>query len=1166
MGIIPMLYVRFPVLLFAFSCLSYAATFGTVVPVLGGAADIVLDESRGQLYLVNTNLNQIEVYSTTKKQLVTPIPTDSNPLSLAISRSGKYLYVTSNGASVLDVIDLTANTVVSKVNLPAAPEGVAVGADERVLISTSGSGTGNTSNVLLIYDPTVTGTPSLTPVPVTPPPPQAAALPAAGGKGFLAAKSRLLATPDGTLIVGANLQSTTYRSVFVYEASSGTVLRSRYAASPSSVLAVAPGGSKFMSGSWLFDTATLAVEAQENLANSPYLIATTANFNTTTNQGGSVFAPDGSVLYAAFNTSPQTNPATAANVSELMLNDPDNLLIESALQLPENVAGKMVISSDGSTVYALSDSGFISIPVGSMTKSALAVPSTTVVMLLNDQCGTTKSQATGSVTVNNAGTGRITVTSQVITQTSTGPVGLGGGTVTVGAGGIVVGGGGAGGGAGGGIFAGGGFAGGGFAGGGFGLGAGGGLAGGGGITIGVAPVTGTVATGTTAAATSLSQTAPSLKITQNGTSATLTFSFNPSAARALGTISPAHDFDIQAPEAVNVPSRVRVYQNNRNAEARGTLIPVPVGISSNEALEDIAYDSARQRVYIANSGMNRIEIYDIAQQKFLTPIKVGQLPQSMALTPDGNTLYVANSGGESISIVDPNQMIMTGKVQFPPTPLVLSAAISTPGVIAAGVRGPLFLMNTAATNGTSTATIWQIIGGAAVPRGVSQVIGATTSGTPKTITGPASMAATPDGSFVLLAGGDGSTYLYDANVDDFVQARTLTSYTGSAGMGYYGPVTAGPKGQYYFAGGQMLNSVLDPVNPVTFSSGQTTTRPVAAVAVGPNNTVVEFTQPARTSTTALASDPGVVSMVDTTIGIPRGSYPALEAPLTAASTSGRASSIAGRTMVVDSSGTNAYILTTTGLSIIPLTPVSPSAAPLANPKGAVNLASYTTTVAPNSLLSIFGQNLGAASVASATPLPTMLGGTCITLNNVAMPLFMVSPTQINAQIPPTLGAGNYPLIVRSVSNKAAALQQTVTISKYAPAVFVDPATGQVALVHADGSYVTKNNPAKRDEELTLYATGLGVTKGGTVTTGQPSPSSPLATVSGVSLYFGDPTVSQAAIIVDWAGLAPELIGVYQLDVRVPGAHISGNSVPVTLKVGGVSSPSTGPVVPTISVQ
>ena len=34
------------------------------------------------------------------------------------------------------------------------------------------------------------------------------------------------------------------------------------------------------------------------------------------------------------------------------------------------------------------------------------------------------------------------------------------------------------------------------------------------------------------------------------------------------------------------------------------------------------YDSTRQRIYIANSGMNRVEVFDIRQKKFIASIKV----------------------------------------------------------------------------------------------------------------------------------------------------------------------------------------------------------------------------------------------------------------------------------------------------------------------------------------------------------------------------------------------------------------------------------------------------------------------------------------------------------------------------------------------------------------
>jgi uncharacterized protein (TIGR03437 family) len=114
-----------------------------------------------------------------------------------------------------------------------------------------------------------------------------------------------------------------------------------------------------------------------------------------------------------------------------------------------------------------------------------------------------------------------------------------------------------------------------------------------------------------------------------------------------------------------------------------------------------------------------------------------------------------------------------------------------------------------------------------------------------------------------------------------------------------------------------------------------------------------------------------------------------------------------------------------------------------------------------------------------------------------------------------------------------------------------------AIFHQDGSRVDQDHPARRDEPLTIFATGLGVTTGGRVTSGVPSPSSPLAVTVPVSVFFGDPTIGNSGVIVDWSGLAPGEIGVYQINGRVPGNHLSGNGLAVTLEIGGIASPTTG---------
>ena len=84
--------------------------------------------------------------------------------------------------------------------------------------------------------------------------------------------------------------------------------------------------------------------------------------------------------------------------------------------------------------------------------------------------------------------------------------------------------------------------------------------------------------------------------------------------------------------------------------------------------------------------------------------------------------------------------------------------------------------------------------------------------------------------------------------------------------------------------------------------------------------------------------------------------------------------------------------------------------------------------------------------------------------------------------------------------------------------------------------------------------------------GAPSPASPLAVTEKMQVFFGNPLYKEAELMVDWSGLVPGQIGVYQINVRVPGAHVKGPDVPVTLRIGGVSSPSSGSSVPTVAVD
>jgi uncharacterized protein (TIGR03437 family) len=637
------------------------------------------------------------------------------------------------------------------------------------------------------------------------------------------------------------------------------------------------------------------------------------------------------------------------------------------------------------------------------------------------------------------------------------------------------------------------------------------------------------------------------------------FTFNPANRNAVGTVNPFHDYLIQAPNAVNIPSRVRVFQNNRDSDARGQIVPMQVGISASEALTDMVYDASRQRLYIANSGLNRLEVFDIRQQRLLAPIKVGQLPRSMALSLDGSLLYVANSGGESLSIVDLERRETIGRLRFPPLPFNSGTALVLPSQVAMTLAGPLVVAN----NGT----VWRVVGDELVPRRLEPEI----FGTATTIGGPRSIAATPNGEFaIVFSAANGTAYLYSALDDRFVQSRQIA--TPQQLTGYVGSIAAGPRGAYYVINNTVLNSALSPTITATVPIGTASTNlPVASVTPLGASTFARFTQQARTAANQPLTTPGTVEVVDVLTGAVSRRANTLEGPTTVPVGNQRVA-IDARTMAIDATGTTAYVLTASGLSIVPLDTPAITDRPTANQGGIVSATSLLPSFAPGSWISIYGRNLGQRQTAGSAPYPTILGGTCVTLNNTPIPLALSSEGQINAVIPSdltvTAAAGvTQSLVIRSLDRRLSSVPQTIRISRVAPAVVVD-ASGVAAIFDAQtGQQVTKENPTTRDRWLTIYATGLGTRfeRGARVAAGA-APTEPLELADTVEVFFGEPTDSRAEMDVRWAGLIPGFVGLYQINLYVPWYRIRGEAVPVTIRVGGTASPQTGAVRPVIAVE
>jgi uncharacterized protein (TIGR03437 family) len=211
--------------------------------------------------------------------------------------------------------------------------------------------------------------------------------------------------------------------------------------------------------------------------------------------------------------------------------------------------------------------------------------------------------------------------------------------------------------------------------------------------------------------------------------------------------------------------------------------------------------------------------------------------------------------------------------------------------------------------------------------------------------------------------------------------------------------------------------------------------------------------------------------------------------------------------------------------------------------------------AQESILSVFGTNLATATQSAAgTPLPTTLAGTRVLVRDSlgterAAPLFFVSPTQINYQIPPGTATG---LATVNINNNGSITARgTVQVVAVAPGIFAAAANGkdlaaaEIVRIKANGQQITE--PIARwdatqakfvavpvdfgaDElVLVLYATGVRWR-------------SDLKNVSA--------TVGGLPMNVEYAGNQNQFVGLDQINVRLARSLIGKGDVDVRLMMDG----------------
>lgn len=223
-------------------------------------------------------------------------------------------------------------------------------------------------------------------------------------------------------------------------------------------------------------------------------------------------------------------------------------------------------------------------------------------------------------------------------------------------------------------------------------------------------------------------------------------------------------------------------------------------------------------------------------------------------------------------------------------------------------------------------------------------------------------------------------------------------------------------------------------------------------------------------------------------------------------------------------------------------------------QGTVNSADYSRDFAPGALISVFGANLASSTQQpTALPLPTSLGGASVQLagNGETFPLWYVSPTQINAQLPYDVPTGQ--VQVRVVTAGGNSNIDTITVTDCAPKIFTFDLSGQGpgVITTADYRVLSAANPAGPGQTIILWMNSMGVTSGNPVA-GQPAPGSSPGSQASTVKETVTVTVDGMPANVTFAGLSPGSAGLYQVNVQAPFAVITG-PVTVRVTVGSASS-------------
>ena len=235
-------------------------------------------------------------------------------------------------------------------------------------------------------------------------------------------------------------------------------------------------------------------------------------------------------------------------------------------------------------------------------------------------------------------------------------------------------------------------------------------------------------------------------------------------------------------------------------------------------------------------------------------------------------------------------------------------------------------------------------------------------------------------------------------------------------------------------------------------------------------------------------------------------------------------------------------------------PTGPGGLPQSGITALVSSASYASgPVSPGNIVTIFGTNIGPASLATGTftggQLATTAGGVQVTFDGTLAPVLYARSNQVGVIVPFEVAGKTQTSVQLSVDGRPAPpIQQPV--SPTSPGIYTTASngTGQASVVNQTGAINAANAPAAKGSVVAIYITGAGqltpTSKTGALGVSTQSIAAPVTVTIG-----GQPAT------VTYSGAAPGSVqGLYQINATVPETAPTG-SVPLQLTVGGASAQS-----------